>query len=187
MNCHLCLGKDSLNPSLRSLATAGRPASPSRAFYEAGLAITGRAFAAGVKVLVGADAGDSFVFPGSSVHDEMAELVKVGLTPAQAPATATVRSAEFLGLGSEYGTVAAGRRTDLVLLAGNPLTDIGNTRRIDAVLFGGRVLPRCALDDCWRKSPASSPASRSARREGGRPQATHGPGGAVKARLHGWR
>jgi hypothetical protein len=35
-------------------------------------------------VLAGTDAGDSFVFQGSSVHDEMAELVKAGLTPAQA-------------------------------------------------------------------------------------------------------
>jgi imidazolonepropionase-like amidohydrolase len=118
-----------------------------RGFYEAGLAVTGRAFAAGVKVLVGTDGGDSFVFPGSSVHDEMAELVKAGLTPAQALAAATVRSAEFLGLQSEYGTVAAGRRADLVLLAGNPLTDIGNTRRIDAVVLGGRVLSRRILDD----------------------------------------
>lgn len=124
---------------------AGRAAM--RGFYEAGLAVTGRAFAAGVKVLVGTDAGDSFVFPGSSVHDEMSELVKAGLTPAQALAAATVRSAEFLGLQAEHGTVAIGRRADLVLLAGNPLTDIGNTRHIDAVILGGRVLPRGTLDE----------------------------------------
>jgi imidazolonepropionase-like amidohydrolase len=58
-----------------------------------------------------------------------------------------MRSAEFLGLQFEYGTVAVGQRADLVLLAANPLTDIGNTRRIDAVVLGGRVLPRRTLDE----------------------------------------
>ena len=49
-----------------------------RGFYEKGLAITGRAHAAGMNIVLGTDAGDSFVFPGSSVHDELGELVKAG-------------------------------------------------------------------------------------------------------------
>jgi len=117
-----------------------------RAFYEKGLVITGRAFASGVKVLVGTDAGDSFVFPGSSVHDELAELVKAGLTPGQALAAATVRPAEFLELEAEYGSVTAGRRADLVLLSANPLADIANTKRIETVIFRGAVLRRPELD-----------------------------------------
>jgi hypothetical protein len=117
-----------------------------RGFYEKGLTITGRAHAAGVNIVLGTDAGDSFVFPGSSVHDELGEFVKAGLTPAQALAAATLRGAEFLGRDQDYGSVAAGKRADLVLLGANPLERIEHTRRIDAVIVGGRVLGRADLD-----------------------------------------
>lgn len=121
-----------------------------RAFYEKGLELTNRAHAAGVKIALGTDAGDTYVFFGSSVHDEMGEFVKAGLTPADALAAATIRPAEFLGLEDEYGSVAAGRRADLVLLQANPLEDIANTRRIDAVIFGGRLFARTDLDGLLR-------------------------------------
>ena len=117
-----------------------------RAFYEAGLEITGRAHAAGVHVLLGTDAGDTYVFFGSSVHDELGELVKAGLSPGEALAAATVRAAEFLGLEADYGTVEAGKRADLVLLRANPLDAIEHTREIEAVFFGGRRLSRTDLD-----------------------------------------
>jgi hypothetical protein len=117
-----------------------------RGFYEKGLAITGRAHAAGVNIVLGTDAGDSFVFPGSSVHDELGEFVKAGLTPAQALAAATLRAAVFLGRDQDYGSVAVGKRADLVLLGANPLERIEHTRRIDAVIVGGRVLGRADLD-----------------------------------------
>ncbi|MGQ0735534.1 MAG: amidohydrolase family protein [Acidobacteriota bacterium] len=117
-----------------------------RAFYENGLAITGRAHRAGVNIVLGTDAGDSFVFPGSSVHDELEELVKAGLTPAHALAAATVRAAEFLRREPDYGSIAVGKRADLVLLGANPLVDIANTRRIDTVVFNTRVLRRAELD-----------------------------------------
>ena len=117
-----------------------------RGFYETGLAITGRAYEAGVPILVGTDAGDTYVFFGSSVHDELGELVKAGLTPGEALAAATLRSAEFLGLEADYGTVEAGKRADLILLRSNPLDDIGHSREIEAVFFGGRRLSRADLD-----------------------------------------
>jgi len=117
-----------------------------RGFYELGLAVTGRAFRAGVPVFLGTDSGDSYVFFGSSAHDELGELVKAGLTPAAALAAATIRPAEFLGRADEFGTVEAGKRADLILLGGNPLDDIAHTREIEAVVFGGRVLDRAALD-----------------------------------------
>ena len=58
-------------------------------FYTKGLEITGAAHRAGVKVLLGTDAGDSYVFPGFAVHDELQELVKAGLSPAEALRAAT--------------------------------------------------------------------------------------------------
>lgn len=115
-------------------------------FYRKGLDLTGEAYRAGVPVMVGTDAGDTYVFPGSSVHDELAELVAAGLTPAEALRAATLSSAEFLGMTAEYGTVQPGRMADLVLLDANPLEDIANSRRIRAVILDGRVHDRAALD-----------------------------------------
>lgn len=115
-------------------------------FYRRGLEITGAAHRAGVKIMLGTDAGDSFVFPGSSVHDELEELILAGLTPAQALKTATWNGAEFLGRLHDFGSVETGRSADLVLIDGNPLQDIRNTRRIHGVVRGGRYLDRPALD-----------------------------------------
>lgn len=115
-------------------------------FYRKGLALTHEAHRAGVPVILGTDAGDTFVFPGSAVHDELGELVTAGLSPAEALRAATRVPAEFLGREAEFGAVAPGRYADLVVLDADPLTDIGNVRRILAVIQGGRVLLRPALD-----------------------------------------
>lgn len=118
-----------------------------RGFYEKGLEITGRAQAAGVGILLGTDGGDTYVFFGSGAHDELGELVKAGLTPAEALAAATIRPAEFLGLEEEFGTVDPGRHADLLLLDANPLADISNSREIEAVIFRGEVYDRTELDE----------------------------------------
>jgi hypothetical protein len=115
-------------------------------FYTKGLEVTGAAHKAGVKVLLGTDSGDSYVFPGFAVHDELQELVKAGLTPAEALKAATWNGAEFLGRTSDFGSIERGKFADLVVLAGNPLTDIGNTQKITAVVLNGRYLDRGALD-----------------------------------------
>lgn len=112
--------------------------------------------AAGVTIMAGSDAGasNSYVYPGASLHAELRELVGAGLSPADALRAATIHSARFMGRGEEYGSVAAGRRADLVLLTANPLDDIANTRAIDAVIFGGEVLDRAALDRLFEGAAA---------------------------------
>jgi hypothetical protein len=115
-------------------------------FYRKGLTLTNDAYRAGVPVILGTDAGDSFVFPGASVHDELGELVKAGLSPAEALRAATLTAATYFGRSTEFGTVAPGRFADLVMLDANPLADIANTQRIRAVIRGGRVFERPALD-----------------------------------------
>jgi hypothetical protein len=117
-----------------------------RAFYRKGLELTGAAHRAGVRVLLGTDGGDSFVYPGSGVHDELGELVAAGLTPAEALRAATAEAAEFLGRSDLHGTVEPGKRADLVLLAGDPLDSVENVREIRAVVFRGAVLDRERLD-----------------------------------------
>jgi hypothetical protein len=125
-------------------------------FYTKGLELTAAAYRAGVPVMVGTDANDSFVYPGFSVLDELDELVKAGLTPAQALDAATRTGAEFLGRTSEFGSVQAGHAADLILLDANPLADIRNTRRINAVVLNGRYLDRAALDSLLTSAEAKA-------------------------------
>jgi imidazolonepropionase-like amidohydrolase len=100
---------------------------------------------AGGKIMAGSDTPEWFLGYGFSLHREMESLVAAGLTPYQALAAATRNPAEFLHALSEWGTIEAGKRSDLVLLAANPLEDIRNTTRIEGVSVGGRWITRA---DC---------------------------------------
>ena len=100
---------------------------------------------AGVKLLAGTDMPQAFVYPGFSLHEELQLLVRSGLTPLEALRTATYNPAEYLGALDSLGTIGRGKLADLLLLDGNPLTDISNTRRISAVIANGRLFDRPAL------------------------------------------
>jgi len=101
---------------------------------------------AGVGILAGSDTPFPFCVPGFSLHDELELLVEAGLSPLEALQSATIRPAEFLGRDDSLGTVERGKIADLVLLDGNPLEDIRNTRKIAAVVVNGAYLPRGILD-----------------------------------------
>ncbi|MGI9037469.1 MAG: multicopper oxidase domain-containing protein [Gemmatimonadota bacterium] len=73
-------------------------------------------------------------------------LVSAGFTETEALRAATLGPAEFLDAADSLGTVEAGKLADLVLLAANPLDDIANTQRIEAVVARGRLFDRAALD-----------------------------------------
>ncbi|MEO8011446.1 MAG: amidohydrolase family protein [Dokdonella sp.] len=102
---------------------------------------------AGVRIVAGTDAGDTYVFPGFAIHDELAELVHAGLSPTDALRSATIDAARFTGKSREYGSIEAGKFADMILLDGNPLTDIRSTRKIAGLFFNGQYLDRAALDD----------------------------------------
>ncbi|MGB2589228.1 MAG: amidohydrolase family protein [Candidatus Acidiferrum sp.] len=110
------------------------------------LAIVGKMQQAGVRIMAGTDLPAPNVFPGSSLHEDLAYLVEAGLTPMQALQAATRNPAEFLGKLQSEGTIEAGKSADLVLLDANPLDDIHNTQKIRAVILRGRLLDRPALD-----------------------------------------
>jgi imidazolonepropionase-like amidohydrolase len=116
---------------------------------------------AGVRILAGTDTPMPLVYPGFSLHDELQLLVASGLTPAEALRAATQAPAEFLGIDADAGSIAAGKRADLVLLNANPLDDIKNTRTIRAVVLNGRLFDRAALDELLRKAAdaAATPSS----------------------------
>lgn len=100
----------------------------------------------GVVLMAGTDTPMPGVYPGYSLHEELALLVAAGLSPREALGAATLRPARFLGIDADSGTIAAGRRADLVLLDADPARDIRNTRRIRAVVLDGRLLTRDVLD-----------------------------------------
>lgn len=96
-----------------------------------------RAIAAGVKVAMGTDSG---VTPHGRNLEELALLVEAGMTPAQALHSATGAAAELLGVASELGTIAPGKRADLVLVAGDPLAVDTLDNRIRQVYQDGRLV-----------------------------------------------
>jgi imidazolonepropionase-like amidohydrolase len=102
--------------------------------------------AARVPILAGTDAPMPLVYPGFALHTELELLVESGLTPADALRAATIGPAEFLGGSKDSGSIAVGKRADLVLLDDNPLLQISNTRRSRAVVLDGRLFQRADLD-----------------------------------------
>ena len=105
----------------------------------------------GVPLLLGTDANYTGVFPGKSAHQELRLLVDVGLTPFQALSTGTRNADQFLARyapsGERFGSVAVGRRADLILLGANPLEDISNTSHILGVMVQGKWLTKAELDE----------------------------------------
>lgn len=101
---------------------------------------------AGVPLLAGTDTGGAFIIPGDSLHRELELMVGAGLSPMKALQSATSAPARFLHEEEEGGTIEVGKRADLVLLDGNPLSDISNTRNIRAVIKNGRLFDRKELD-----------------------------------------
>lgn len=104
-------------------------------------ALTAKAKAAGVPIIAGTDGlidADTLALP--NVHRELQLLVKAGLTPAEALATATVVPAHAMNRAKTHGAIAAGFVADIVLLGSNPLQDIAATRDIRQVVLKGRTL-----------------------------------------------
>jgi Amidohydrolase family len=117
-----------------------------RKLVQSSLSVVKQMYVAGVPLMAGTDTTAPNVFPGFSLHEDLIFLVQAGLTPLEALQAATIRPAEFLGRAAGQGTIARGKRADLVLLDANPEEDIRNTQKIDAVMVNGKLLNRADLD-----------------------------------------
>ena len=103
-------------------------------------AMTAAASRAGVRLLAGTDTGDPYVIPGFALQDELELMVAAGVPTLKALQSATSEPAAAFGLSSTLGGVAVGKVADLLVLNGDPLRDVSNTRKISAVVFNGRWL-----------------------------------------------
>jgi imidazolonepropionase-like amidohydrolase len=101
----------------------------------------------GVPLVAGTDLGVPLVYPGFSLHEELAMFVgKCGFSPAQAIEAATLQPARLTGVEKELGAIQVGKLADLVLLDRDPLLNISNTKAIAAVVADGNLYDRAALD-----------------------------------------
>lgn len=113
----------------------------------------------GGQLMTGTDSLLPRLVPGFALHQELQELVGVGLTPFEALRTSTTIPYEYLGESGEAGTIAVGKRTDLLLVDANPLEDVSAASRISGVMMRGRWIDREEIDRRMRKIAGQSAAS----------------------------
>lgn len=110
----------------------------------------------GVRLLLGANASDAGLFPGKATQQELAELVKAGLSPYEALSAGTRNAGAFItdhvDAAARFGTVAVGQRADLLLLPGNPLEDVAQADRALGVMVRGQWFPRERLQKLREKT-----------------------------------
>jgi imidazolonepropionase-like amidohydrolase len=95
----------------------------------------------GARLLLGSDSPQVFSVPGFSLAHEMEAMVAAGVPTWEVLLAATRNPAEYFGRSDEFGTVAVGKRADLILVDGDPLTDIRNVHRQSGVMVRGHWLP----------------------------------------------
>lgn len=98
-----------------------------------------------VPILLGSDAPQVFNVPGFSLHHEMLSMVDAGLSNYEVLESGTVNVASFFK-APERGTVETGKIADLVIVSGNPLEDIANAHRINAVIYRGKLLSKDLIE-----------------------------------------
>lgn len=100
----------------------------------------------GGKLLIGTDALVPSTLPGFSLHEELAELVDAGLSPYEALKISTTNAYEFLGEIDSAGTIEKGKVANILILDGNPLENISNTKQIFGVMTQNKWIPKKELD-----------------------------------------
>lgn len=128
-----------LRSDTQALWRAGAQATDGPAAYAGFMKkVAGGLHRAGVPLIAGTDAmGLPLVAPGSSLHRELELLTESGLTPYEAIGAATIAPAVFLGKENEFGSIAVGKRADLLLVEGNPLQGVSHLTEIAGVMVRG--------------------------------------------------
>ncbi len=113
------------------------------ALFRKYLQVLGALHKAGVPIVAGTDQA----VPGHSLHRELELYVQAGMTPMQAIQSATIVPARAMKLDRQMGTITAGKRADLILVAGRPDRNISDIRKVKTVIAAGREF-NCA--ELWK-------------------------------------
>jgi hypothetical protein len=122
---------------LRAEDSAAEVVAARTRFLELMLHWTQRLHEAGVPLLLGTDLALRDVYPGASVVDELRLLVRAGLSPLEALRCATLEPARCLRQSERFGTLAAGKAADVLVLGADPLADVGAVAEVRGVLLRG--------------------------------------------------
>ena len=128
------------------LADVGQPgpyAELREKMFQKQLAVIGMLHRAGIPIVAGTDQ----TVPGYSLHRELELYVQAGFTPMEAIQAATIVPARVMGFDKELGTVQPGKRADLIVVNGDPLERIQNTRNVEYVITNGVMYNAAEL---WR-------------------------------------
>ncbi len=155
----LDLNSPEINEMINALVENGVPVDPTLSIYEAMLReAEGEAFSdpqnqlrwakvlqltkimhdRGVQILSGSDIPNFGLIPGASLHNELELLVEAGINPLEVMTIATRNGAETLDISNRVGTIESGKEADMIILTSNPIENISNTKRIEAVIVDGR-------------------------------------------------
>ena len=102
---------------------------------------------AGIPVVAGSDTGNFLTFPGVSLHREIELLVDSGLSPMEAISAATANAAKLLGTEDKIGTVEKGKLADIIIVDGNPTSNISDIRKVETVIKNGQIVDSRKLAD----------------------------------------
>jgi imidazolonepropionase-like amidohydrolase len=94
----------------------------------------------GITILSGTDIPNFDLVPGSSLHHELEILVEAGIPPLEVIKIATRNGAQALGIEEDVGTVEPGKQADMIILSDNPVGEISNTKKIEAVINNGQFI-----------------------------------------------
>ena len=96
----------------------------------------------GVELLSGTDIPNFGLVPGESLHHELELLVEAGISPLDVIKIATRNGADVLGILNKVGTIENGKEADMVVLAANPIDNISNIKKIEAIINDGKIVDR---------------------------------------------
>jgi imidazolonepropionase-like amidohydrolase len=96
----------------------------------------------GVRIAMGTDTGPVGRFQGYFEHLELEQMVSAGLSPMQTIVAATSDAARCMNVADRIGTLRPGLEADFLILGGNPLDDIRQTKTLEAVWVGGARISR---------------------------------------------
>ena len=143
-----------INEMIKAVASNSIPVDPTLDIYEAMikeepqyqylwpkiLQLTKMLYDNGVTILSGTDIPNFDLVPGASLHHELEILVEAGIPPLEVIKIATKNGAQALGIEEDVGTIEPRKQADMIILSDNPVDEISNTKKIEAVINDGQLI-----------------------------------------------